>query len=68
MEPSSPLIPEHRSVLLNRYYSGDRIRRMFSPGNVERIGDRRGTYRVLVGKPKGKSLLGRPRLEYNINP
>jgi len=25
------------------------------------MGERRGVYRVLVGKPKGKRLLGRPR-------
>jgi len=25
------------------------------------MGERRGGYRVLVGKPKGKRLLGRPR-------
>ena len=26
-----------------------------------RMGERRGVYRVLVGKPEGKRLLGRPR-------
>jgi len=26
------------------------------------MGEERGAYRVLVGKPKGKSPLGRPRL------
>jgi len=32
------------------------------------MGERRGVYRVLVGKPKGKRPLGRPRhrLEDNI--
>jgi hypothetical protein len=32
------------------------------------VGDRRGTYRVLVGRPEGKTTLGRPRprWEYNI--
>jgi len=32
------------------------------------MGERRGVYRVLVGKPAGKSPLGRPRLrwEYNV--
>jgi len=30
-------------------------------GHVARMGDRRGVYRVLVGKPKGKRPLGRPR-------
>jgi len=33
------------------------------------MGDRRGVYRVLVGKPEGKRQLGRPkhRWEDNIN-
>jgi hypothetical protein len=37
-------------------------------GHVARMGERRGVYRVLVGKPEGKSLLGRPgrRCEDNI--
>jgi len=32
------------------------------------MGERRGVYRVLVGKPEGKRSLGRPRhrWEYNI--
>jgi len=29
-------------------------------GHVARMGERRGTYRVLVGKPDGKRPLGRP--------
>jgi len=33
------------------------------------MGESRGVYRVLVGKPDGKRVLGRPtrRWEYNIN-
>jgi len=30
-------------------------------GHVARMGERRGVYRVLVGKPEGKGPLGRPR-------
>ena len=30
-------------------------------GHVARIGERRGTYRLLVRKPEGKRPLGRPR-------
>jgi len=30
-------------------------------GHVARMGEDRGVQRVLVGKPVGKSLLGRPR-------
>jgi hypothetical protein len=37
-------------------------------GHAARLGERRGVYRVLVGKPEGKSPLGRPRhrLENNM--
>ena len=30
-------------------------------GHVARVGEDRGVYRVLVGKPEGKRPLGRPR-------
>jgi len=30
-------------------------------GHVARLGERRGLYRVLVGKPEGKRPLGKPR-------
>jgi len=36
-------------------------RRMRWAGNVARMGERRGVYRVLVGKPEGKRPLGGPR-------
>jgi hypothetical protein len=41
---------------------------MRSTGHVARMGEERGVYRVLVGKPEGKRPLGRPRRrwEYNI--
>jgi len=42
-------------------------RRMRWTGNVERMGDRRGVYGVLVGKPEGKSPLGRPRRRWEDN-
>jgi len=31
------------------------------------MGYRRGVYRVLVGKPEGKRLLGRPRRRWEDN-
>ena len=31
------------------------------------MGDRRGVYRVLVGKHEGRRLLGRPRLRWEDN-
>ena len=34
---------------------------------MARIRERRGVYRVLVGKPEGKRPLGRPRRRWEIN-
>ena len=34
---------------------------------MARIGDGRGVYRVLVGKPEGKRPLGRPRRRWKDN-
>ena len=42
-------------------------RRMRWAGHVAHVGDRRGVYRVLVGKPEGKSSLGRPRRRWDGN-
>jgi hypothetical protein len=36
-------------------------RKMWWTGHVERTGERRGVYKVLVGKPGGKRPLGRHR-------
>jgi len=42
-------------------------RRMRWAGHVARVGERRGVYRVLVGKPEGKRPLGRPRRRWEVN-
>jgi len=34
---------------------------------VVRVGERRGVYRFLVGKPEGKRPLGRPRRRWEDN-
>ena len=36
-------------------------------GHVARMGEDRGVHRVLVGKPEGKSLLGRRRRRWEDN-
>ena len=36
-------------------------------GHVARMGEERGVYRVLVGKPEGKRPLGRPRRRWVDN-
>ena len=52
---------------LNDLYSSPNImrviksRRMRWAGHVARMGEERGVYRVLVGKPEGRRPLGRPR-------
>jgi hypothetical protein len=35
--------------------------------HVERVGDRRGAHRVLVGIPSGKRPIGRPRNRWEDN-
>jgi hypothetical protein len=55
------------NVELRDFYSSPSIitilkaRRMRWAGYVARIGEKRNAYRLLVGKPEGKSQLGRPR-------
>ena len=58
---------------LNNLYSSHNIvrviksRRMRWAEHVARVGERRGVYRVLVGKPEGKRPLGRPRFRWEDN-
>jgi hypothetical protein len=42
-------------------------KRMRWAGNVVRMGEGRGVYRILVGKPEGKRPLGRPRRRWEDN-
>jgi len=42
-------------------------RRMRWAGHVARMGEGRGVYRALVGKPEGKGPLGRPRHRWEDN-
>ena len=42
-------------------------RRMRQAGYVARMGEDRVVHRVLVGKPEGKRLLGRPRRRWEDN-
>ena len=58
---------------LNDLYSSPNIvrviksRRMRWAGHVARMGEERGVYRVLVGKPEGRRPLGRPRRRWADN-
>jgi hypothetical protein len=42
-------------------------RRMRWAGHVAQVGEGRGVYRVLVGRPEGKRPLGRPRHRWEDN-
>jgi hypothetical protein len=62
----------HNKELRDLYSSPSIIRiiksrRMSWAGHVARMGEKRNAYRLLVGKPEGKRLLGRPRLRWVNN-
>jgi hypothetical protein len=42
-------------------------RRMRWAGHVERMGEGRGAYRILVGRPEGRRPLARPRRRWEDN-
>ena len=57
----------HNEELSDLYSSPNIVRviksrRMSWSGHLARMGEERGVYRFLVGKPEGKRPLGRPRL------
>jgi len=49
------------------YSSPNIIRVVRWAGHVSRVGDRRGAYRVLVGRLEGEKPLGRPRRRWEDN-
>jgi hypothetical protein len=62
----------HNKELYTLYSSPNIIRVMKSrrlrwAGHVARMGEMRGAYRVLVGKPEGRKPLGRPRRRWEDN-
>ena len=62
----------HNEELNNLYSSPNIVRvikstRMRWAGHVARMGERRGVYRILVGKPERKRPLGRPRRRWEDN-
>ena len=44
-----------------------KLSRMRREGHVARMGDNRGSYRILVEGPKGKRPLGKPRCTWESN-
>jgi hypothetical protein len=62
----------HNEELRNLYSSPNIIRiikskRMRWAGNVARMGEKRNSYRLLVGEPEGKSPLVRPGRRWIVN-
>jgi len=62
----------HNVELNDLYFSPSNFqviksRRMRWAGHVSRMAERRGIYRVLVGKPEGKIPLGKPRCRWEDN-
>jgi hypothetical protein len=62
----------HNEELYDLYCSPNifrviKSRRMRYAGHVARMGERRGVYRILVGKPEGKMPRGRPRRRWEDN-
>jgi hypothetical protein len=61
----------HNEELNNRYSSPNIVRVIKSStlrwtGHVARMGEGRGVYKVMVGKPEGRRPLGRPRRRWRI--
>jgi hypothetical protein len=58
---------------LNYLYSSPNIirviksRRMRWAGHVARMGEKRGAYKILMGRPEGRRPLGRPRRRWEDN-
>jgi len=49
------------------YFRVIKLRKMKWAWHVATMGERRGAYRVTVGKPEGKRPLGRPRRRWEDN-
>jgi hypothetical protein len=65
--------PRLHNEEVNDLYSSPNIirviksRRMRCAGHVACMGEKRGAYRILVGRPEGRRPLGRPRRRWEDN-
>jgi hypothetical protein len=62
----------HKEELNDLYSSPNIIRmikstRMMWAGHISRMGEERGAYRILLGRPEGRRTLGRPRRRWEDN-
>jgi hypothetical protein len=61
------IINEHKLLDQQDSIRVMKSRKMSCVGHVARMGDWRGVYRVLVGRPDRKRPLGRPRSKWEDN-
>jgi len=57
----------YRDVCIYEVFRGDKFEKNKLGGACSAYGERRGVYEVLVGKPKEKIQLGRPRRRWENN-
>ena len=61
----------HNEELNDLYFSSNTVwvikSKMRWAGHVTRMGEGKGAYRALVGKPEGKRILGRPKRRWEDN-
>jgi hypothetical protein len=53
-------------IAMAKYSPGEQIEKNEMGGALPRMGDRRGTYRVLVGRPEGRNHLEDPDVDGTI--
>jgi hypothetical protein len=71
LKPSGNFMRRLHNQELNDLYSSPNIIRVMKSrmkwsGHVARMGEKRGAYRILEGRPEGRRPLGRPRRGWDI--
>jgi hypothetical protein len=56
-----------RNSTITQYCAGDKIEKNKIVGACSSDGERRGVYRILVGKSEGNRAIGRPRFKWEDN-
>jgi hypothetical protein len=55
------------TTLFAKYNQNYQVREYEMSRHIARIGEKRNSYKILVGKPEGKNTLGRPRRRWVNN-